>query len=455
MTDIQLQSISLKVLVDKEKNQVIFAESDNDFVDVLFSFLTLPIGTIIRLTRSQSFIFGTGCMNNLYESVDKLDVKHLCTPVCKTMLLSPRSSAETPSRNLKVNIDDMDPIQYYICSSRCNQEYSYKKSSYKNVRCQCGEMMQKGLSIKSSNPANGEQGVFVKETTSFMISDDLHVTLMSTMTSLSLLSKLGIKARSSIEERTVNIVVLHLLMSLLSSETPLTNLVFLERVIVDQIQFDPRNMTQPIDERDAEIDKKKLRVKLMVSKSNNKVLYAEAGEDFGDLILSFLTFPLGAIVDLLGGNSPWQCVNKLYKSVEHLSVGNYIKSDECKNMLIRPKLAPYFSCDNQLLGIEEVYLPHYSEFLNPKLLNARINRGGGFLKGPKMFMITDDLVVTPLSSISAIYSFNVPLSDVEERVVTVGKKEALSLLKASLFSKSALTDAFSFNLSLKKPKQEE
>ncbi|KAF8394967.1 hypothetical protein HHK36_018906 [Tetracentron sinense] len=457
MTNIQLQSISLKVLVDKEKNRVVFAESDKDFVDVLFSFLTMPIGTIIRLIRSQSFVFGTGCMNNLYESVDKLDVQHLCTPTCKTMLLSPRSSAETHSRSLKVNIDDTEPTQYYRCISGC------VNSVYKNVRCYCGKMTEREYSIESSNPANGEKGVFVKEATRFMISDDLHVTLMSTMTSLSLLSKLGIKTRRSVEEKTVNIEenVLQLLMSLLSSETPLTNSVFLERVIVDQIQFDPRNTTQPIDERDADSDDKKLRVKLLVSKSNNKVLYAEGREDFGDLIISFLTFPLGSIVDLLGGNSPWQCVNALYKSVEHLNINNLIKSDECKNMLIHPKLAPYFGCDNQLLGIEEAIHPHatsrqnYFHVLNPKLLTIDTRRGGGFLKGPAMFMVTDDLVVTPLSSISAINSFNVPLSDIEERVVTVGKKEALRLLKASLFSKSsALTDAFSLKFRPKRPKQE-
>ncbi|KAF8378715.1 hypothetical protein HHK36_030064 [Tetracentron sinense] len=426
----ELQSMSLKVLVDNEKNRVVFAESGKDFVDVLFSFLTMPIGTIVRLIRSQPFVVEIGCMNNLYESVAKLDVQHLCTPVCKTMLLSPRSSSEAHSRKLKVNIDDTEPTQYYICPLRCCHRSYYIQSIYKNVRCRCGKEMEYEHNIGMLNMANEDQGVFVKETIKFIISDDLHVTPMSTMTCLSLLSKLGIK-----------IEVLHLLMSLLSSKTPLTNSVLPESVILDQIQFDPRNMTQPKDERDADPDDKKLRVKLMVSKSNNKVLYAEAGEDFGGLILSFLTIPLGSIVELLVRDSPWQCVNKLYESVEHLSVGNYIKSNECKNMLIHPKLAPYFGCDNQLLGIEEAVLPRlsFADVVNPKLLTGEDRSGA----------------LSSISVISLFYSLNVPISDFEERVVTVGKKEALSLLKASLFSKSsALTDAFRFNLSLKKPKQE-
>ncbi|KAF8378716.1 hypothetical protein HHK36_030065 [Tetracentron sinense] len=493
MTERQLKSISLKVLVDKENNRVVFAESDKDFVDVLFSFLTMPIGTIIRLIRSQPFVVEIGCMNNVYESVDKLDVQHLCTLACKTMLLSPRNSAERHCRNLKVNIDDTELPQYYICRSDMCCEWTHSvMSTYENVQCRCGEVMERKLSFTPAIVLGAKQGVFVNETATFIISDDLHVTPMSTMTSFSLLSKLRIKGRSSVEERTVNIEVLHLLISLLSSETPLTNLVLLERVIGDPIQLDQRNMIQPKNERDADSDGKKLRVKLMLSKSKNKVLYAEAGEDFVDLLLSFLTFPLGSIVDLLGGSSPFQCVNTLYKSVEHLSVDNYFKSDKCKNMLIHPKLSPDFGCDNKLLWIEEAIHPNHYSFhckycfhyehlkistvadtapescrhgksrfyfnvVNPKLLTGESRRGGGFLKGPAMFMVTDDLVVTPLSSISAISlldSLNVPISDVEERVVTVGNKEALSLLRASLVSKSALTDAFSFNFSLKKPKQE-
>ncbi|GKC46502.1 GRAM domain family protein [Tanacetum coccineum] len=41
--------ISLKLMVHKEKKRVIFAEADNHFVDILFSFMALPLGTIVRL----------------------------------------------------------------------------------------------------------------------------------------------------------------------------------------------------------------------------------------------------------------------------------------------------------------------------------------------------------------------------------------------------------------------
>jgi len=44
-------------------------------------------------------------------------------------------------------------------------------------------------------------------------------------------------------------------------------------------------------------------------------------------------------------------------------------------------------------------------------------------------MVTDDLVVTPMSSISAVSYLNtlkVPLSDLEERVIAIGVKEVRS-----------------------------
>jgi len=57
--------ISLKLLLGKEKNRVVFAEYDKDFIDILFSFLTLPMGTIARLLDKQSSV---GCMDKLYKS---------------------------------------------------------------------------------------------------------------------------------------------------------------------------------------------------------------------------------------------------------------------------------------------------------------------------------------------------------------------------------------------------
>ncbi|EYU34023.1 hypothetical protein MIMGU_mgv1a0195142mg, partial [Erythranthe guttata] len=42
-------SFSLKVMINKDKNKVLFALIDADFADVLLSFLTLPLGKIVKV----------------------------------------------------------------------------------------------------------------------------------------------------------------------------------------------------------------------------------------------------------------------------------------------------------------------------------------------------------------------------------------------------------------------
>lgn len=44
----------LKLVVNEESNKVLFAETGKDFVDVLFSFLTFPLGTVTRLIQKES-----------------------------------------------------------------------------------------------------------------------------------------------------------------------------------------------------------------------------------------------------------------------------------------------------------------------------------------------------------------------------------------------------------------
>lgn len=48
-------------------------------------------------------------------------------------------------------------------------------------------------------------------------------------------------------------------------------------------------------ERGTGSESKKTNVKLLVSKTINKVLYIECGKEFADLLFSFLAFPLGLL----------------------------------------------------------------------------------------------------------------------------------------------------------------
>nr|CAN74503.1 hypothetical protein VITISV_024540 [Vitis vinifera] len=63
--------MSLKLLINKKDNKVVFAEAEYSFIDFLFNLLTLPIGTIVSLLPKEN------CLRNLHESINKLEEAYL------------------------------------------------------------------------------------------------------------------------------------------------------------------------------------------------------------------------------------------------------------------------------------------------------------------------------------------------------------------------------------------
>ncbi|QCE11854.1 uncharacterized protein LOC114184350 [Vigna unguiculata] len=145
-------TVSLKVPVDKEKNKVVFAEAGKYFVDVLLSFLTLPLGTIARLVAKESNVqpVKVGSLSTLYESVLYLEDNFLCVQRYKEMLLQPRNSTEDYCQKLMLNIDDTESKRYYFCENLLN--------------CGCGELMKR--MVRSLFKLSLENG-FVKEAISW------------------------------------------------------------------------------------------------------------------------------------------------------------------------------------------------------------------------------------------------------------------------------------------------
>ncbi|OIW07523.1 hypothetical protein TanjilG_14469 [Lupinus angustifolius] len=111
------EKVTLRILVDEKKNKVVYAEAGKDFVDVLLSFLTFPLGTIARIVSNDSNMkkVNVGSLTSLYQSVANLDVSHFWTDTCKEMLLHPRNSSEDYCQNMKLNIDDTEKTKYFIC----------------------------------------------------------------------------------------------------------------------------------------------------------------------------------------------------------------------------------------------------------------------------------------------------------------------------------------------------
>ncbi|XP_009779780.1 uncharacterized protein LOC107810481 [Nicotiana tabacum] len=451
----QESRVSLKLLIDDKKNRVIVAESNKDFVDILFSFLSFPIGTIIRLTNNQPLSkispIST-CLNNLYQSVENLSVKHLYSENCKSVLLNPRNPCNEDCFKLKVNIDDSVSNKYFKCSNKnCS-----KKSWLLNVNCYCGGRTTKEMFSEIRNPTNDYDGVFLRGGIEFIISDDLRVLPGSPSSLVKLLSDLGYSHMNQIKEMSVEIgkeEILRLLTCSFISKSPLTE-VFLNKkanIVDNNIMPEPRISPLFADKFHYSGNSWKINLKLILNKSRNKILYAEANDSLVDFLFSFLTFPIGSVIRVLNGISGLGCIDNLYKSVTDLE-SEWFPYDRYR--LLNPGVAPRHKCQNQLLPIS-VGLDDHS-LLDPRCTSGSTSDFGRLTLSPSLFIVSDDLVVRPMCSTSSfglLKELNVPLCDIEEQVISIDKAEAQLLLQAAFIgSSSALTLALSSFLN--KQKQE-
>ena len=166
-------------------------------------------------------------------------------------------------------------------------------------------------------------------------------------------------------------------------------------------------------------DNYKINVKVIHSKSKSKVMCIEAKEDFVDFIFGFLTIPLGSILKLMGGHSCVGSIDNLYSSMKSLD------KTWCTNshsVLMDPGLAPQFVCAKQplqLLKMEISSIGNNNE-------GAPFDNGRdaeGFVKKPALYVVGDDLRVSPLKStsmLSFVKEFSLPFDDIEVSVLSIG-----------------------------------
>ncbi|XP_027927456.1 uncharacterized protein LOC114184345 [Vigna unguiculata] len=470
------QPLTLKLMVIKGKKKVVIAEAGKEFVDILFSFLTLPLGTIARLVREESLVQPpeVALLSTLYQSVQNLDDGYLCTDTCREMLLRPRNSMEAYCRSLKINIDDTEPTEYFVCKNlvNCPEKSPVFISSFKNKKCRCGALLGKPISAETSCVFDG----FIKSNVRFMITDDLKVIPNSLDEMVNVLKGSGIKTMSSVNVMSVHITknqVVDLLKCCLCSKTVLTDL-FLEKLPNERLLKKKRIAPSDFKAKGSG----KITVKIMQRKSNGKIVFTEGKEDFADFLSSLLTIPLGGMAHLMEGCCCVGSVDELYKSVVDLNE-DYFISKGVKYNFVHPVLAPQFKLGN-LLPLRCNYVPNYFCYIKcydlhghrygsrsiascyltsiNKTVNSSLescvplkfvdpmsdtsNNGKGYLKGPTTYMVTDDLVVTPSSSISVmslLTSMSISVDDLEEKVVSIGTEEGVRILQASLSSTSALT----------------
>ncbi|KAL3635449.1 hypothetical protein CASFOL_019996 [Castilleja foliolosa] len=450
---------SLKVVTNKQRTKVLYAEIDSDFADILLSFLSLPLGTIVRIFckhyGDDSPVIGS--LTNLYNSLSNLDSDLFCTESCKQMLLNPRKSLRNERCKLKLNVDDTPLTKYLMCPDKNCITRNFGLY-YDTSECDCGESaLSCDMGIVeivklTASVDEGNGGVYTKSTASFIISDDLQIFPSETRYSIHILKDLGITDIDVTElmDATFGLnQVMDLLKGSLLSKTPLTDII-LNKGLMSPITVECDKCILPVDE----VVEQKMRIKAIMQESTNRLLFVEADGNFVDILFSLLTIPLGAVELFLRGSTGLKNIDNLYRSLGNITDGKYLNTKDIEFMLLKPLLPIGYVCKDNILPLfEETWSHNLSDysFKSPK-------GPGNYVKGQKMYMVTDDLTATPLcmaSSISIFKQLKVPLSDVKELELDIGLKEALSILKASLTSTSALTDGFMIKpTSMKKPKQE-
>ena len=142
--------MSLKLLINKKDDKVVFAEAEYDFIDFLFNLLTLPIGTIVSLLPKEN------CLRNLHKSINKLEEAYLL----------PNQSVDSL---LKMNTP-VDAILHFF-----------------------------DLPLSSSD-RHVKDGLVT-----YMVADDLSVTPMSMTSTMALFKKYNIQEVDVLEEKVVSI----------------------------------------------------------------------------------------------------------------------------------------------------------------------------------------------------------------------------------------------------------
>ncbi|CAL4951588.1 unnamed protein product [Urochloa decumbens] len=200
-------------------------------------------------------------------------------------------------------------------------------------------------------------------------------------------------------------------------------------------------------------------MKLIIDKKAQRLLFAEASKDVVDFLFSLLALPVATAVKLLGEEDMVGSVGNLYASVGKLEstyvLGGVVK--DTRAPLPHRALVRYSNCRSYVTAVYGGACPACRGTMKTAVTQLVPSAGSGqtvvqsaangLVQGIVTYVVTDNLTVTPMSAVSASITLLNTLSvkdvsDLQEKTVQLGYNEGLAILKASLQSKTVLTDVF-------------
>ncbi|KAL4621252.1 hypothetical protein ACB092_06G214600 [Castanea dentata] len=219
-------------------------------------------------------------------------------------------------------------------------------------------------------------------------------------------------------------------------------------------------------------------LRLLIDTESQRVLFAEADKNFIDFLFHILSLPVGTFITILTKQGMVGCLGNIYESIENINI-TYLQPNLNKETLLKskvpisgggtgvtlllPKVTPsisstsrhwywcsrtrYSDCYSYVSNDSSAKCPSCQGSMNDDVNfvdPSRATSEEGYVKGVVTYMVMDDLVVKPMSTISCVTLLNrfkvKHVGVLEEKVIDLGIDEGVKLLKASLQSKTVLTD---------------
>ncbi|CAH8300480.1 unnamed protein product [Eruca vesicaria subsp. sativa] len=193
---------------------------------------------------------------------------------------------------------DTDATKFFICSNYFSEDDSCtcldEYSNFSTSRCRCGSTMSTMVSVSEEDQVgeeigNSADGVFVKCRSSFIVTDDLKVSVNSIGVIMNVLNDLGYLGFSDLQESLLDVgleEVLTLLGCFFTSETPLTCAFLKKHCMTRNLKMLSAHVQNTVEPCSV------FSVKVFVRKFDKEILYAECNADFIDYLLGFLISPL-------------------------------------------------------------------------------------------------------------------------------------------------------------------
>ena len=204
-------SVSLKLVIDNNSHQVLYAEAGKEFIDFLFTILALPVATFFPILNQEI----VGSLGIIYESFKNFSPTYLQPYLNQYSLMYPTvyfpgnaggllqlpSVQSSTSRKFYRCVDGHAFVSHFVDQRVINNSSALCPKCGKNMD-RLVNFVDRSIGNKSSS---FNEGGYVKGVVTYMVMDDLAVKPLSTFSISRLLKQFQVMEIGALEEKVVHL----------------------------------------------------------------------------------------------------------------------------------------------------------------------------------------------------------------------------------------------------------